>query len=193
MGQSEHRDRNKVNDNENIRSGDHLVHALLAGGQVRALAAVTTNTVEEARWRHGLYPTATAALGRTLTVTAILGAMLKAPQRIFVDIVGDGPLRSIRTNADAEGNVRGYVGDPHVHVPSTAEGKLDVGAAVGAGDLYVLKDFGLKDTYRGHVPLVNGEIGEDFSHYFFHSEQTPSVVSVGVLVDKTTRRSPRAA
>lgn len=164
------------------RLDDHLVHAVLADGQVRALAAVTTKTVEEARWRHDLFPTAAAALGRTLTVTAILGAMLKDPQRIFIDIVGDGPLRYIRTNADSEGNVRGYVGDPHVHVPSNAQGKLDVGAAVGQGDLYVLRDFGLRETYRGHVPLVSGEIGEDFSHYFLHSEQTPSLVSVGVLV-----------
>lgn len=162
---------------------DELVHALLADGHVRALAAVTTETVEEARWRHDLYPTAAAALGRTLSVTALLGAMLKPPQRIFVDVVGDGPLRYIRANADAEGNVRGYVGDPHVHLPSNAQGKLDVGAAVGAGSLYVLRDFGLKESYRGFVPLVSGEIGEDFSHYFLHSEQTPSLVSVGVLVD----------
>lgn len=162
---------------------DHLVHALLADGQVRALATVTTETVEEARWRHDLYPTATAALGRTLSVTALLGAMLKEPQRVFVDIMCDGPLRYIRTNADANGNVRGYVGDPHVHLPANARGKLDVGGAVGTGSLYVLRDLGLKDAYRGFVPLVNGEIGEDFSHYFLHSEQTPSLVSVGVLVD----------
>lgn len=162
-------------------SEDRLVHALLADGQVLALAAVTTATVEEARWRHGLYPTAAAALGRTLSVAALMGATLKDRQRIFIDIAGDGPLRYVRANADAEGNVRGYVGDPHVHLPSR-EGKLDVGGAVGRGDLYVLKDFGLKESYRGHVPLVSGEIGEDFSHYFARSEQTPSLVSVGVLV-----------
>lgn len=164
------------------KKDDHLVHALLADGQVRVLAAVTTHIVEEARWRHDLYPTATAALGRTLTVTALLGAMLKDPERVFVDIICDGPLRYIRANADAQGNVRGYVGDPHVHLPANAQGKLDVGGAVGAGSLYVLRDLGLKDMYRGYVPLVSGEIGEDFSHYFLHSEQTPSVVSVGVLV-----------
>lgn len=171
------------NSNSGITTGDHLVHALLAGGQVRALAAVTTNLVEEARWRHDLSPTATAALGRTLTVGGLMGAMLKHPQRIFLDLVGDGPLRYVRVNADAEGNVRGYVGDPHVDLPAK-NGKLDVGGAVGQGDLYVLRDFGLKETYRGHVRLVSGEIGEDFSHYFLHSEQTPSVVSVGVLVGK---------
>lgn len=165
----------------NEKAPDLLVHAVLADGHVRALAAATTGAVEEARWRHGLYPTAAAALGRTLSVAALMGAMLKDRQRIFIDIAGDGPLRYIRVNADAEGNVRGYVGEPQVHMPSR-NGKLDVGGAVGRGDLYVLKDFGLKESYRGHVTLVNGEIGEDFSHYFLHSEQTPSVVSVGVLV-----------
>src|SRR5690625_3405207 len=118
----EHSNKNPAADaggqTEAIKSGDRLVHALLADGQVRALAAVTTQTVEEARWRHGLYPTAAAALGRTLSVAALMGAMLKDQQRIFVDITGDGPLRYIRANADAQGNVRGYVGDPAVHLPS---------------------------------------------------------------------------
>src|SRR5690625_3992640 len=122
-------------------SGDHLVHALLAGGSVRALSAVTTGMVEEARWRHDLSPNATAALGRTLTVAGLRGARLKDPQRIFVDIVGDGPLRYIRGTADDHGNVRGYVGDPHVDLRAN-KGKLDVGGAVGKGDLYVLRAFG---------------------------------------------------
>lgn len=170
-------------------SGDHIVHALLAEGNVRALAAVTTDTVAEAQRRHGLYPTAAAALGRTLTVSALLGTMLKPPQQLFVDIVGDGPLRYIKTNADAEGRVRGYVGNPHVHLPSNSLGKLDVGGAVGSGHLYVTRDFGLKESYRGYVPLVSGEIGEDFAYYFLHSEQIPSLVAVGVLVeaDNTVR------
>ncbi|HLT58389.1 MAG TPA: Hsp33 family molecular chaperone HslO [Limnochordales bacterium] len=172
---------------EGYGNGDLLVQALFAGGQVRALAAVTTRTVEEARWRHDLYPTAAAALGRTLTVTAFLGAMLKEPQRVFVEIVGDGPLRSIHTQADWEGRVRGYVGNPHVHLPANSRGKLDVAGAVGAGTLYVIRDLGLKEPYRGFVPLVSGEIGEDFAHYFMHSEQTPSVVAVGVLVDPDHR------
>lgn len=166
------------------RRGDHIVHALLAGGTVRALAAVTTDTVAEAQLRHGLYPTAAAALGRVLTVTGLMGAQLKAPQQIFVDIVGDGPLGHIKTNADSEGRVRGYVTNPHVHLPAKADGKLDVGRAVGNGHLYVTREFGLKESYRGHVPLVSGEIGEDFAHYFLRSEQLPSLVAVGVLVDK---------
>lgn len=172
-------------------NGDHIVHALLADGRVRALAAVTTATVAEAQRRHGLYPTAAAALGRTLTVTALLGAMLKTPQQLFVDVIGDGPLKFVKTNGDAEGRVRGYVGNPHVHLPSNSTGKLNVGGAVGHGHLYVTRDFGLKESYRGHVPLVSGEIGEDFANYFLRSEQTPSLVSVGVLVE--TDNSVRAA
>lgn len=168
-------------------NGDRLVQALLAGGQVRAFAAVTTGTVEEARWRHDLYPTAAAALGRTLTVTAFLGAMLKAPQRVFVEIVGNGPLKTIHTQADSEGRLRGYVGNPHVHLPANSSGKLDVAGAIGQGTLYVIRDLGLKEAYRGYVPLVSGEIGEDFAHYFLHSEQTPSVVAVGVLVNPDHR------
>lgn len=171
--------------------GDHIVHALLAGGTVRALAAVTSNTVAEAQLRHGLYPTAAAALGRVLTVTALLGAQLKSPQQLFVDIIADGPLGNIKTNVDAHGRVRGYVGNPQTHLPSTPEKKLNVGAAVGKGHLYVTRDFGLKESYRGYVPLVSGEIGEDFAYYFLHSEQLPSLVSVGVLVE--TDNTVRAA
>jgi len=168
-------------------SGDHLVQALLAGGQVRAMAAVTTRTVEEARWRHDLYPTAAAALGRTLTVTAFLGAMLKAPQKVYVEIEGDGPIKAVHTQGDSEGRVRGYVGNPHVELPANARGKLDVAGAVGRGTLYVIRDLGLREPYRGFVPLVSGEIGEDFAHYFLRSEQTPSVVAVGVLVNPDGR------
>lgn len=173
------------------RRGDHIVHALLAGGTVRALAAVTTDTVAEAQLRHGLYPVAAAALGRVLTVTALLGVQLKPPQQVFVDVVGDGPLGYIKANADAEGRVRGYVANPHVHLPSTPAGKLDVGRAVGKGYLYVTRDFGLKEPYRGYVPLVSGEIGEDFAYYFLRSEQLPSLVAVGVLVE--TDNTVRAA
>src|SRR5690625_2194286 len=128
-------------------NGDHIIHALLAGGSVRALAAVTTETAAEAQRRHGLYPTAAAALGRTLTITALLGAMLKTPQQLFVDVIGDGPLEYVKTNADAQGRVRGYVGNPRVHLPENSRGKLDVGGAVGNGHLYVLHDYGLKESY----------------------------------------------
>lgn len=158
---------------------------------MRALAAVTTGTVAEAQLRHGLYPVAAAALGRVLTVTALLGTQLKTPQQVFVDVVGDGPIGHIKANADAEGRVRGYVTNPHVHLPPTPAGKLDVGRAVGRGHLYVTRDLGLKEPYRGYVPLVSGEIGEDFAYYFLHSEQLPSLVAVGVLVD--TDNTVRAA
>ncbi|MBO8142710.1 MAG: Hsp33 family molecular chaperone HslO [Firmicutes bacterium] len=168
-------------------NGDELVQALLAGGRVRALAAVTTRTAEEARWRHDLYPTAAAALGRTLTVSAFLGAMLKDSQRVFVEIAGDGPLGFVRADADPQGRVRGYVGNPHVHLPANAKGKLDVAGAIGRGMLHIVRDLGVGQPYRGYVPLVSGEIGEDFAHYFMYSEQTPSVVAVGVLVDTDGR------
>lgn len=185
-------DNDKFNkDSQGDSTGDHIVHALLAGGSVRALAAVTTDTVAEAQLRHGLYPTAAAALGRVLTVTALLGAQLKPPQQVFVDIIADGPLGNIKTNVDAHGRVRGYVGNPEVHLPSTPDRKLNVGAAVGRGHLYVTRDFGLKESYRGYVPLVSGEIGEDFAYYFLHSEQLPSLVAVGVLVE--TDMTVRAA
>lgn len=173
------------------RRDDHIVHALLADGSVRALAAITTSTVAEAQLRHGLYPTAAAALGRVLTVTALMGAQLKPPQQLFIDIIADGPLGNIKTNVDSNGRVRGYVSNPQVHLPSTPAGKLNVGGAVGRGHLYVTRDFGLKESYRGYVPLVSGEIGEDFAYYFRHSEQLPSLVAVGVLVD--TDNTVRAA
>lgn len=160
-------------------------------GQLRALAAVTTGVVETARWRHDLYPTAAAALGRTLTASLLMGALLKGDQRVLLQIIGDGPLKHVVAAADAQGAVRGYVGDPHVHLPLSAKGKLDVAAAVGRGHLYVTRDFGLREPYRGVVPLVSGEIAEDVAVYFARSEQIPSIVALGVLVD--TDNAVRAA
>lgn len=162
--------------------GDILVHLTAAGGCLRALAARTTETVEEARRRHDAFPTAAAALGRTLTGAALLGAVLKGQQRLMIEIVGDGPLGKIVAEADAAGNVRGYVHHPHVHLPSNAQGKLDVAGAVGSGHLYVVKDLGLREPYRGLVPLVSGEIAEDLAYYLNVSEQTPSACILGVLV-----------
>lgn len=152
-------------------------------GRVRAFAVRTTVLVEELRRRHDTWPTATAALGRTLTAGAMMGAMLKGEERLTIQVKGNGPLGQIVVDANAKGEVRGYVNEPHVHLPSNSMGKLDVAGAVGReGFLHVTKDLGLKDPYRGSVPIISGELGEDFTYYFAVSEQTPSAVGLGVLV-----------
>lgn len=161
---------------------DHVIIATAADGFVRALAAVTTETVVEAQRRHDTWPTATAALGRTLTAGVLMGAMLKDRHRVTLRVLGDGPVGAIVVDADHEGNVRGYVQEPHVHLAPNAAGKLDVAGAVGQGHLYVIKDLGLREPYQGSIPLVSGELGEDFTRYFADSEQTPSAVALGVLV-----------
>jgi len=161
---------------------DHLVRATADNSFIRAVAAVTTNTVDEARKRQGTYPTATAALGRVMTGAALMANMLKDGQKVTLQVKGDGPLREVTGDADSDGNVRGYVRRPHIHLPSK-RGKLDVGGAVGrTGLLSVVKDMGLKEPYTGIVPLVSGEIGDDLSYYFASSEQQPSAVALGVLV-----------
>ncbi|WP_370866647.1 Hsp33 family molecular chaperone HslO [Saccharibacillus sp. JS10] len=162
---------------------DYLVRGTALGGKVRAFAVRSTNLVEELRRRHDTFPTATAALGRTLTTAAMMGAMLKGEEKLTIQVKGNGPLGQIVADANAKGEVRGYVDHPHVHLPSNAMGKLDVAGAVGTeGFLYVIKDLGLKEPYRGSVPIVSGELGEDFTYYFAASEQTPSAVGIGVLV-----------
>jgi molecular chaperone Hsp33 len=161
---------------------DELVRAIAAEGSVLGFAVVTTETVEEARRRHDTAPTATAALGRTLSATLMLGAGLKDGQRVTVRVLGDGPLGGIVSDGNGQGHVRGYVANPGVHLPLTPRRKLDVGAAVGKGTLHVTKDMGLRLPYHGSVPLVSGEIGEDLAHYLVTSEQVPSVVALGVLV-----------
>lgn len=163
---------------------DYMIRATALGGKVRAFAAITTSIVEELNRRHGTYPTAVAALGRTVTAGAMMGAMLKGQERLTIQVKGDGPLGQIVVDANAHGEVRGYVDNPHVDLPSNAQGKLDVAGAVGKeGFLYVLKDLGLKEPYRGSVPIVSGELAEDFTYYFAKSEQTPSAVALGVLVN----------
>lgn len=156
---------------------------MAADGEVRVLAAVSTETANEATRRHGLLPTAAAALGRALTGAALLGATLKGRESLTLQLVGDGPLGSVVAVAEADGTVRGYVGEPAVHLPLNDERHLDVGGAVGRGELVVVRDLGLKEPYVGRVPLVSGEIGEDLAHYLAHSEQLPSAVALGVLVD----------
>lgn len=163
---------------------DYLVKALGYKGQVRAYAIRSTETVSEAQRRHDTWATASAALGRTITASAMMGSMLKGDSRITVKIDSDGPLGLILVDANTTGSVRGYVANPHVDFETNEQGKLDVKRAVGTnGTLTVVKDLGLREKFSGQVPLVSGEIGEDFTYYFAISEQVPSAVGVGVLVN----------
>lgn len=162
---------------------DGLIRALAYDGQVRVSAVICTDAVEIARQRHDAFPTAIAALGRTMASTLLLSWGLKGEGSITLRIFGDGPLGGIIVTGDANGNIKGYVQEPQTDLPLNAYGKLDVGGAIGKGDLYITKDIGLKEPYTGSVPLVTGEIGDDVASYLMQSEQTPSVVSVGVLVN----------
>ena len=166
-----------------MQYSDEWISATAYDGAVRVLAARTTQTVETMRQKHAMYPTATAAVGRTMTAAVLMGAMLKNDETVTIQIKGDGPLGQIVVVADASGNVRGYADEPQTHLPLNTRGKLDVAGAVGKGDLYITKDLRLREPYRGAVPLVSGEIAEDFTAYFALSEQTPSAVALGVLVD----------
>ncbi|MCP3775361.1 Hsp33 family molecular chaperone HslO [Paenibacillus sp. MZ04-78.2] len=163
---------------------DYLIRATAYEGKVRAFAVRTTGIVEELRRRHQTAPTATAALGRTATAALMMGIMLKGEEKLTVQVKGGGPIGQIVADSNAHGEVRGYVDNPAVDLPLNQVGKLDVTGAVGTdGFLYVIKDLGLKEPYRGSIPIVSGELGEDFTYYFAKSEQTPSAVALGVLVD----------
>lgn len=163
---------------------DILVRGTAWGGKIRVFATRTTNIVEELRRRHDSFPTATAALGRTLSVGAMMGAMLKGKERLTIQVKGDGPIGQVVVDANADGELRGYVDHPQAHHASNDKGKLDVAGAVGtSGYIHVTKDLGLKEPYRGSVPIISGELAEDFTYYFTVSEQTPSAVGVGVLVE----------
>jgi molecular chaperone Hsp33 len=164
---------------------DTLVHGTAADGTIRCMAAVTTNLVAEAARRHDLWPTVAAALGRTLTGTLLLGSSLKELDRLTVQIVSDGPIGGITAEANSLGQVRGYVRNPEAHAPYNEKGKFDVKAVVGEGMFYVTRESGYdvglhRDPYRGSVPLVSGEIAEDFAFYLTKSEQIPSAVMLGV-------------
>ncbi|MCL1950530.1 MAG: Hsp33 family molecular chaperone HslO [Turicibacter sp.] len=162
---------------------DYLVKALGFNDEIRAMAVSSTQLVDEARRRHNCWPTASAALGRTLTVATMMGSQLKGQETITIRINGNGPIGSIVVDADSHGNVRGYAAKPGVHFQYNS-GKLNVGMAVGTdGVLSVTKDLGLKDFFTGQVPLQTGEIGDDFTYYFAASEQIPSAVGLGVLVE----------
>jgi len=162
---------------------DIAVRGLSANGHVRVMACVTTRLTNEMQRRHHTWPVATAALGRTSSIAAMMGLLMKGNERITIQVKGDGPLGAIIVDANSEGQVRGYVENPFVDLALNAKGKLDVGGGVGQGLLYVIRDQGLKDYYRGSSELQSGEIADDFTYYFAVSEQTPSSVGAGVLVD----------
>ncbi|MCL2497923.1 MAG: Hsp33 family molecular chaperone HslO [Symbiobacteriaceae bacterium] len=161
---------------------NEMIIATAAQGSIRLLALDSTALVREAAERHGTAPVASAALGRTLSMAALMSASLNEEQRLTLRILGDGPLGAIVVDTDHLGNVRGYVQEPWVHLPPNSQGKLDVSRAVGKGMLHVTKDLGLKEPYQGQVPLLSGEIAEDFARYFLESEQLPSAIALGVLV-----------
>lgn len=163
---------------------DYLVKALAFDNKVRAYAARTTDTVGEAQKRHQTWPTASAALGRSMTAGVILGSMLKGEAKLTVKVEGGGPIGAILVDSNAKGEVRGYVTNPQTHFDLNDKGKLDVARAVGTdGNLTIVKDIGMKDHFSGQVPIVSGELGEDFTYYLVTSEQVPSSVGVGVLVN----------
>ncbi len=164
---------------------DYIIRATAADGQIRAFAATTRETVEAARAAHDTSPVATAALGRLLTAGAMMGVMMKGEEDLLtIKIQGDGPIEGLTVTADSKGDVKGYVFNPSVMLPPNAKGKLDVGGALGVGVLSVIKDIGLKEPYVGQTILVTGEIGDDLTYYFATSEQTPSSVALGVLMNK---------
>ena len=164
---------------------DYIVRAIAANDQIRAFAAVTTETVETARQDHNTSPVATAALGRLLTAGAMMGTMMKGEKDILtLQIKAGGPLQGITVTADSKGRVKGYVGNPNVCIPANSKGKLDVAGAVGIGFMNVIKDMGLKEPYVGQVALQTSEIAEDLTYYFATSEQVPSAVGLGVLMNK---------
>ncbi len=171
---------------------DYIVRATAADNQIRAFAATTRETVETARSFHNTSPVATAALGRLLTAGAMMGAMMKGEHDILtLQVKGDGPLGGITVTADSSASVKGYVQNPGVMLHANAKGKLDVGGAVGAGILNVIRDLGMKEPYNGRCELQTGEIAEDLTYYFAVSEQVPSSVGLGVLMkkDNTVRQA----
>ena len=163
---------------------DYIVRATAANAQIRAFAASTTELVEQARQRHNTSPVASAALGRLLTGGVMMGSMMKNPTDILtLQVKCGGPIGGLTVTADSQGNVKGYVNNPDVLLPPK-NGKLDVGGALGAGFLNVIKDMGLKEPYSGQTVLQTGKIAEDLTYYFATSEQVPSSVGLGVLMEK---------
>lgn len=164
---------------------DYIVRATAAGAQIRAFAATTRNLVEAARIAHNTSPVMTAALGRLLTAGAMMGTMLKGEKDLLtLQIRGDGPGRGLTVTADSQGHVKGYPLVPDVILPANDRGKLDVAGAMGTGILSVIRDMGLGEPYVGQTPLQTGEIAEDLTYYFASSEQVPSCVGLGVLMER---------
>lgn len=164
---------------------DYIVRATAGDHQIRAFAATTRDLVEYARQAHNTSPVATAALGRLLTAGGMMGIMMKGEEDLLtIKIQGSGPIEGLTVTADSKGNVKGYAYNPGVMLPPNEFGKLDVGGAVGEGVLSVIQDIGLKEPYVGQTILVGGEIAEDLTYYYANSEQTPSSVALGVLMNK---------
>ncbi len=164
---------------------DYIVRAVAANSQIRAFAITSKELVETARQHHNTSPVATAALGRLLSGAAMMGVMMKGEKDMLTLMMkGDGPINGVTVTADSKGNVKGYVGNPNVIIPANYAGKLDVGAAIGYGTLTVIKDMGLKEPYSSQVPLGTSEVAEDLTYYFATSEQVPSAVGLGVLMNK---------
>ena len=164
---------------------DYIVRATAADNQIRAFAITSRELVEKARQIHNTSPVATAALGRSLSAGAMMGSMMKGEQDLLtLQIRGDGPLGGITVTADSRAQVKGYVNEPAVLIPANAKGKLDVSGAVGKGMLQVIRDMGMKEPYVGQTELQTGEIAEDLTYYFATSEQIPSSVGLGVLLNR---------
>lgn len=162
-----------------------MIRATAAEGQIRAFAVTSKELVEEARKRHNTSPIVTAALGRLMSGAVMMGSMMKGEKDLLtIRVNGDGPMRGMTVTADAAGNVKGYPFVPDVVLPANALGKLDVAGAIGAGNMSVIKDMGLKEPYIGQTALQTGEIAEDLTYYFAVSEQVPSAVGLGVLMNK---------
>lgn len=168
-----------------IKMNDKIIRATAADGQVRAFAATTREMVEAARQAHDLSPVMTAALGRLLTAGAMMGSMMKGEKDVLtLKVRGSGPAGGLTVTADSKANVKGYALNPQVILHARPDGKLDVGGAIGNGVLSVIKDLGLKEPYNGQVVLQTGEIAEDLTYYFATSEQVPSTVGLGVLMER---------
>ena len=164
---------------------NYMIRATAADGMIRAFAATTKDVVEEARSRHNLSPIACAALGRLMTATLMMGWDMKSESDLItVQIQCDGPIKGLLATADNRGRVKGYVNNPDVMLPPNAAGKLDVGGALDLGVLSVIRDVGLKEPYVGQTILISGEVAEDIAYYYATSEQVPSSVALGVLMNK---------
>ena len=165
---------------------DKIIRGTAKNGMIRFIGGITTNLVNEGTKLHNCTPVASAALGRMLTACSLMGVQLKSDKEaITLKIDGGGELKGVTVTGHSDGSVKGFIGNPNVDLPLKENGKLDVSTAVGTnGLLYVIKDMGLKDPYVGQVPIYTGEIAEDLAYYFTVSEQTPSAVALGVLVDK---------